>query len=272
MADTPGRYQSFDPVAGEYDQTRVIPAAQLDEIARILAREAHLERGGLFLDAGVGTGRFAAPLARRQPGQVIGADIARAMMVQAQAKAPPGGLPLAQADLQRLPFRDGVFAGALLVHILHLIERWTLVLGEIRRVLTPRSGVLFLGGEQGSRSVLVNFYYERARARHVLAESLGTTGIAQTLAYLRRAEREGGAGAQVSLVGTPSLSWKRSLPVESTLDALARRTYSQMWNIPDAAHAELLAETRRYAEQTYSRPDAAETLSARFVLHAVRWP
>ena len=268
---TPGRYQSFDPVAGEYDQTRVIPAAQIEEIARILAREAHLARGGLFLDAGVGTGRFAAPLAHRQPGQIVGVDIAPAMMAQAMSKAPPGGLPLAQADLQRLPFRDGVFAGALLVHILHLIERWTVVLGELRRVLTPRVGTLFLGREQGGRSLLVDFYYERARARHVLAESLGTAGIAQTLAYLRRVERAGGAGAQVSQLETPSLAWKRAVPVEATLDALARRTYSQMWNIPDAVHEELMAETRRYAGKTFPRADAAETLHSRFVLHAVRW-
>ncbi len=271
MADAPGRYQSFDPVAGEYDQTRVIPPAQIEEIARILAREAHLERGGLFLDAGVGTGRFAAPLARRQPGQVVGADIALAMMERVQAKAPPGGLPLAQADLQRLPFRDGVFAGALLVHILHLIERWPLVLREIRRVLIPRSGVLFLGGEQGGRSLLVDFYYERARARHVLAESLGTPGLTQTLVHLRRVERDGGAGAQVSRLETPSLSWKRALPVEATLDALARRTYSQMWNIPDAVHEELLAETRAYARQVFTEALAAETLKARFVLHKVWW-
>ncbi len=268
---TPGRYQSFEAVAGEYDQTRVIPDAQLDEIARILARETRWERGGLFLDAGVGTGRFAAPLARQQPGQVMGVDIAPAMMQRIRAKVAPGDLPLAQADLQRLPFRDGVFAGALLVHILHLIERWTLVLQEIRRVLTPRSGVLFLGGEQGGRSLLVDFYYQRARAHHALAQSLGTVGIAQTLAYLHRAERDGGAGAQVSLLETPQLSWKRAVPVDETLDALALRTYSQMWNIPDELHQKLLAETRAYARQTFRSLTATEMLTAHFTLHKVWW-
>ena len=272
MADALGRFLSFESVAGDYDQTRVIPGKQLEEISRIIAREIHLERGGLFLDAGVGTGRFAAPLARSHPGQIVGLDVAPAMLAQVRDKALPRSLSLAQADLRRLPFRAGIFSGALLVHILHLIEDWTRVLREIRRTLLPRTGVLFLGGEQGGRSLLVDFYYERARARRVLAPSLGAAGIAPVLAHLRRVERDGGAGAKVVLMDTPHLVWQRTVPVTQTLDALARRTYSQTWDVPDAVHQELLAETREYARRTFPRADAAETLNARFVLHKVWWP
>lgn len=268
---TPGRFLSFETVAGDYDRTRVIPEAQLEEIARILARESHLERGGLFLDGGVGTGRFAAPLARRHPGQVIGADIAPAMMGRIEAKAPRGSLSLVRADLQRLPFRRGAFDGALLVHILHLIEQWRLVLQEMRRVLAPRGGVLFLGVEQGGRSALVDFYYERARARHVLAASLGS-GMAPALAHLRRVERAGGLGARVTLLETPQLAWKRVVPTAETLGALAGRTYSQMWGISDEAHGELMGETRRYADRTFPKPGSVEALSSRFALYKAGWP
>ena len=117
----------------------------------------------------MGTGRFAAPLSRLHPGRVVGVDISLAMMAQAAEKAGAGALPLFAGDLQRLPFRDGVFAGALVVHILHLVEQWRLVLDELRRVLVPKTGVLLLGGEQGGRSALVDFYFERARAKRVLA-------------------------------------------------------------------------------------------------------
>ncbi len=268
---TPGRYLSFETVAEDYDQTRVIPGPQLDEIARILAREAHLERGGLFLDAGVGTGRFAAPLARLHPAQVVGMDIAPAMMERIGAKAAPGSLLLAQADLQRMPFGSGVFAGALLVHILHLVEHWTLVLEEIRRILFPKTGVLFLGVEMGGRSKLVNFYFERARARRVLASSIGSAGLTPALAYLRRSEREGGAGAKVVLLETSKLAWKRVVPTAATLDSLARRTYSQTWNIPDDAHQELMAATNLYAAQIFPKRDAAETLKSRFMLYKAGW-
>ena len=268
---TPGRYLSFEAVADDYDRTRVIPEPQLEEIARMVSREAHLERGGLFLDAGVGTGRFAAPLARLHPAQVVGMDIAPAMMERIEGKAAPGSLRLAQADLQRLPFRDGVFAGALLVHVLHLVEQWALVLEEIRRVLVPKTGVLFLGVEMGGRSKLVNFYFERARARRVLASSLGSAGLTPALAYLRRAERDGGAGAEVALLEAPKLAWKRVVPIAATLDALARRTYSQTWDIPDDAHHELMAATKLYAAQIFPKRDAAETLKSRFMLYKVGW-
>ncbi len=268
---TPGRYLSFDPVAAEYDRTRVIPETHLEEATRIITHECHLERGGLFLDAGVGTGRFAAPLARRHPGQVIGADIAPAMMERIGAKALPGSLSLVQTDLQRLPFRRGVFEGVLLVHILQLIEQWKLVLQEMRRVLVPRVGSLLLGVEQGGRSILVDFYYERARARNVLAASLGS-GMAPVLAYLRRAERMGGLGGRVTLLETPQLAWKRVVPTAETLEALAGRAYSQMWGIPDEQHEELMDETRRYAARTFPRQGGAEALSSRLVLYKAWWP
>ena len=267
---TPGRYLSFETVAGDYDQTRVIPEPQLTEIARILARECHLERGGLFLDNGVGTGRFAAPLARLHPGQIIGADIAPAMMERIEVKAPPGSLSLVRADLQRLPFQKNTFVGVLLVHILQLIEQWKLVLHETRRVLAPRDGVLFLGVEQGGRSALVDFYYERARARHVLAASLGS-GMAPALAHLRRVERAGGLGANVRLMETPQLIWKRVVPVAQTLEALAGRTYSQMWEIEDDIHRALMDETHRYAALTFPKRAATEVLSSRFALYKAGW-
>ena len=267
----PGRYLSFDSVAGDYDQTRVIPNVPMQEIVRLLGREAKLEHGELFLDAGVGTGRFAVPLSHLYPAQVAGVDVSAAMMGQIASKSAGGSLSLAQADLQRLPFRNGVFAGVLLVHILHLIERWPLVLSECRRVLAPKCGVLFLGIEMGGRSVLVDFYFERARARRVLGASLGTAGLSPALAVLRRRERDGGLGASVTLMETPQLAWKRTVPTTITLEALARRTYSQMWEITETDHAEILAETQTYARQTFRKPDAAETLPSRFSLYAVRW-
>ena len=153
------------------------------------------------------------------------------MMIQASVKARPGALPLVGGDLQRLPFPDGTFDGALTVHILHLVERWRLVLDELRRVLVPKTGVLLLGGEQGGRSALVDFYFERARARKVLSHSLGTPGLTQALTYLRR-----DTNAHLTMLSLPYLKWQRTMPVSETLDALDRRTFSQMWNIPDDVH------------------------------------
>ena len=223
MADAPGRYLSFEAVADDYDQTRVIPGRAFERDRAHPGAGIHLERGGLFLDAGVGTGRFAAPLARAIPLRLIGVDIAPAMMERdCRRKTRPAACRWCRPICSGCPFRDSAFAGALLVHILHLIEHWPLVLREIRRVLVPHAGMLFLGVEQGGRSILVDFYYERARARRVLASSLGS-GMAAALAYLRRVERDGGAGAQVSCWKRRSFPGNASCLSTRTLDALARR-------------------------------------------------
>jgi ubiquinone/menaquinone biosynthesis C-methylase UbiE len=255
-----GRYLSFDSVADVYDATRVIPAGTCEDIARLSAETAGLRSGGLFLDAGVGTGRFAAPLGRRFPGQIVGADISLPMMRRAEAKAAPGLFALVNADLQRLPFRAGAFRGALIVHILHLIERWTLVIDELRRVLLPH-GVLLLGSEQGGRSLLVDFYYTRARKLGVLKSSLGAPGLPKTIAALRSRER----------ISAPYLTWKRSMPIAETLRTLRHRTYSQMWAVPEDIHNRLLAETEEYALRAFGDPRFTETLDAYFLLYAVRW-
>lgn len=60
--------------------------------------------GRRLIDAACGTGRWLAE-ARARGAQAFGADLARAMLLQAQAKPGVAG-SLAQADLRRLPFRD----------------------------------------------------------------------------------------------------------------------------------------------------------------------
>ena len=259
---TPGRSLSFDPVADEYDATRTISTPVAADVARLCASLCKLERGGLFLDAGVGTGRFAAPLSAQFPAQTVGVDISRAMMARARPKAP--ALLLAQADLQRLPFAHGAFAGALVVHILHLVERWPLVLDELRRVLAP-GGVLLVGAEAGGRSPLVDFYFKRARAHNALPLPMGTLGLKDALAYLHK------HGARVDSVTAPYLTWARDVPPRATLDALRRRTYSQLWAVPGDAHRQIMADCEQFAAQTYSDWDVPERLPARFLLHAARW-
>ncbi len=266
MRPQPGRYLSFDAVAGEYDQTRVIPPAVVGVITGLCASAARLDAGGLFLDAGIGTGRFGVPLVARHAGQIVGVDVSLPMMCQARAKVMPHVLPLVQADLQSLPFRAHSFQGILAVHILHLMEGWKLVLDEFRRVLVPRRGVLLLGTEQGGRSVIVDHYYARARAQGLLTPSLGAPSHDRILALLRR------GGARTEPLSAPDLSWQREVTVAQTLEALSRRTYSQMWPIPDDAHAVLMRDAADFAALHLGGPARVETLDTHFALSAVRWP
>jgi hypothetical protein len=144
-----------------------------------------------------------------------------------------------------------------------------LVVDEVRRVLLPHHGVLLLGSEQGGRSVIVDRYYDRARGLGVLKPSLGAPGLTQTLSLLRRQEM---GAARVEPLSAPYLSWQRRVTVEQTLRALAHRTYSQMWAVPDDIHQTLLADAENYARKTFGDLRTAETLDAQFVLYAIRWP
>jgi len=267
----PGRYRSFDGVAKDYDKTRVIPDAQLRSIAKTCASTAKVEKSGLFLDAGVGTGRFAVPLSQIAPGRTIGVDISLEMMRMIQPKDPEGRLSLLSGDLRSLPLRDCSIRGALAVHILHIIEDWKTVLDELSRVIEP-GGVLILGTELGGRSLLTDFYFERARARRVLVENIGATSSSPALNYLRQKSSNGSPSISIELLSTPSLTWKRLMPVTETLSVLERATFTQMWDIPPDHHKEILQETRNYADRMFPTSKQDESLKAQFVMHAVRWP
>ncbi len=100
----------------------------------------------LVLDAGCGAGRYLGQLGA----DAVGLDAAVAMLGLARRSQ----TPLVGGDLERLPFRTGVFAGVFARHsYLHLPkDRLVPALGEARRVL--RLGGLILvsmisGGSQG---------------------------------------------------------------------------------------------------------------------------
>jgi ubiquinone/menaquinone biosynthesis C-methylase UbiE len=269
-AETPA-VLNFDPVADEYDQTRVLPPDVQEQAARMIREAIALTPGQVLLDAGVGTGRFALPLAR-QGVPVLGIDISRGMMGRLQAKRAAleqGGrivpLRLARGDLRRLPVASGVIGAALMVHILHLIVDWRAVVDEIHRVLAP-GGVLILASESGTRRWLPtrDFYFERAKQRGVLRAHQGATGE-EVYAYLAE------TGAQAARVDAERIQWTMPVRVADTLEMLRRRTWSSLWAISDADHAELMAATETWARQTYGSLDADEESSAMLQVWAARW-
>lgn len=114
----------YDQMAEEYDSTR--DAATPDEVD---AFARALEGSKSILDVGIGTGRFAKPLSERGF-DVTGVDVSRRMLMKAREKG-LGGLVL--GDAYALPFRDKVFDGAIIVHVLHVVVDWVQVVREIGR-------------------------------------------------------------------------------------------------------------------------------------------
>jgi len=95
---------------------------------------------GRALDLGTGTGRAAFLLARRYPeAEVVGADLAEEMLVEARKLTPPeleGRVRFEQADAERLPYPDGSFDLVTLANMIPFFE-------ELGRVTAPGGAVVF---------------------------------------------------------------------------------------------------------------------------------
>lgn len=152
----------FDRAAEEYDRTRAISDEAMAQTIELLSSE--LGERGRVLEVGVGTGLLALPL--HEAGiAVAGIDLTPAMLGKLVEKAggrPP--FPLVLADATRMPFADGVFGGAYLRWVLHLIPDWRAALGEMVRVVRPNGVVLVsLGSYDDTRFAIQGRFAELIR-------------------------------------------------------------------------------------------------------------
>ncbi|HUI38395.1 MAG TPA: class I SAM-dependent methyltransferase, partial [Thermoplasmata archaeon] len=115
----------FDRIAPVYDETRRPPSdAEVDALSELL------EGCRTVLDAGVGTGRYAAPLHERRF-DVLGVDLSVEMMRRARAK---GIESLVRANVLNLPCPPQAVDGAIMAHVLQLLPDPRLPLRELGRV------------------------------------------------------------------------------------------------------------------------------------------
>ncbi len=107
---------------------------------RFLRRHA----AGRVLDAGCGAGRHLAPLAAAGL-TVHGSDISAAMLAQAGAALAEAGaaVRVAQADIERLPFRDGCFDTVCSITVVEHFPQWRAIVAEYGRVLRTGGTLLF---------------------------------------------------------------------------------------------------------------------------------
>ena len=132
-AASSARSPDFGRLAAVYDELRPADDNWRD-VYELVVSEAAL-RGARVLDAGCGTGRFAAALAESGVARVWGVDPSPEMLAVARAKTRRVGFKLGR--LEALPFRDGWFDAAVAWLVVHLVER-PAAFAELRRVLRPR--------------------------------------------------------------------------------------------------------------------------------------
>lgn len=209
----------FDRAAPFYDKTRGLPELVMRQSVKTLIRE--LKGCKSILDAGVGTGRFAAPLQKRGF-QVVGIDISRAMMEKAAEKDVDN---LVHSDACLLPFKDSSFDATVCVHLLHLLADWQEALREICRV---------------TREILVSMSYERYNP---LRE--GYNRLVKSLGYESRRLGKG-EGQLKDLVKPLKTVFVATYDVQADerLMHLSRRVYSSQWPIPKAINDEVVDELK----------------------------
>lgn len=203
---------SFDRVAGIYDATRW-SGVPPEIMRKLLNTMKELFAGySTILDIGTGTGRFAEYL--NEAGfNVVGIDVSLSMLAKAREKKLRN---LVQADAQSLPFRDGTFDGALMIHVLHLVRDWVQVVHEVGRV-TRKVMVAEVEGGEGFSPRLRYLELRREMGYPLDRFNDGEAG-------LRRLVRP----AIVKLVG----DYWTDVDVHEEIDSFDRRKSSVSWDVP----------------------------------------
>lgn len=138
----------FNRIAHRYDYLNHFLSMGIDKLWRKKLRK----RLGKYnpksiLDVATGTADLAIELARLQPKEIVGVDIAESMLEMGEKKIKRRNLQhmirLEQADSEDLPFKDNTFDAATISYGVRNFETPVKGLREIHRVLKP-GGVIFI--------------------------------------------------------------------------------------------------------------------------------
>ena len=129
----------FDAIAGRYDLVNRLMTFGMDVGWRRRAvRELHLPGGSLVLDLACGTGDLCREL-ERSGYRAIGVDFAHEMLRRARTEA-----PLVEADVLRLPLRDGAADGVTCGFALRNVVSLESFLAELARTIRDGGRVALL--------------------------------------------------------------------------------------------------------------------------------
>ena len=259
--------KSFDRVAHCYDATRALPRdAEATVIAAIFAALQHVAAVPRVLEAGIGTGRIAIPLARAGA-RVVGIDIAPAMLARLRAKGADARAVI--ADAGRLPFRRASFDGALFVHLLHLVPDPGAALRAATAAVRAEGILLYVRTHYSESPGRLLMTRAREMAQELAGADLGWTDV-HTRADRAFAEHGAAVGARMEekLVAR----WPQRTSGRAALEALAGRVYSNTWVIPDAVMPELLRQLTPWFEALLGGLDRPIENEAKITLVTARLP
>ncbi len=234
----------FDRAAGYYDQTRGLAPAEADQLAAALWQALAVTPTTRVLEIGVGTGRIAGPLAQRGL-SMAGIDLSTAMLAVLRSKFP--ALPVALADMTRLPFTAAAFDGVLAFHVLHLVRDWRDALAEAVRVLRPGGKFIYSIHRRDSTSVNMQL---RTQWRLLLAargaphDRPGTHSDEQVDEALHQLGCRD--HAQVDVIRN-----FKPVTAAAVLDDMEKRIWSDTWLVTDEVFAAAIADLRAWAAERF---------------------
>ena len=205
----------FASIAGRYDLLNHLLSFGLDGYWwRRMARAAEAAPGRRFLDVAAGTGDSSIALARRGA-EVVSTDFTHAMLRLGPAKFRRKGLAdriwaSADADAQRLPFREASFDGVTICYGIRNVEDRALAWSEFLRVLRPGGRLTVL---EFSRPVLPLFrQIYQGYSLHLLPRIGGwISGDPSAYAYLpesiRRFPEQPALAKELGEAGFEGVAW-----------------------------------------------------------------
>ena len=132
----------FSGVASSYElASQLLSYGQYRRWQRSLVEKLVLPEPALVLDMATGTGAVAFRVARRPQVRVVAADVTRAMLLQAQARAGGDGrqpaIDLVECTAEAMPFPDASFDAVIFTYLLRYVADVPATLRELTRVVRP---------------------------------------------------------------------------------------------------------------------------------------
>ena len=139
VADLPRRI--FSPIAAGYDRPAlVLSLFQYRRWHRFLLSRLDLVPGARVLDMATGTGALALDLVRRRGIEVVGADVTRPMLLQAQQRVNgrfDGRVGFVQCSAEVPPFADQAFDAITFAYLLRYVADVPETLRGLARLVRP---------------------------------------------------------------------------------------------------------------------------------------
>lgn len=249
----------FDAAAPSFDRYRGLPDGVPEQIRR--ATLAALGASPRLLDLGAGTGRIGWPFVAAGD-DYVGVDLSLGMLLQFWRRAGGHQPRLAQADGERLPFRNASFDAVMMVQIFGGLRGWRSVIDEARRVLRP-SGALMLGRSVAPADGL------DALMKGQLAADFGEMRTEAKPANFRKDVQECLEAAAANHTRVIAASWNAERTPRAFIER--QRTGARFSALPPAIRDEALRRLGAWAKTRFGSLDTVTSERHEFELRIFRF-